>query len=114
MRDFQEKGKIRRLLESRPALFIFTLLILLSAWNLIGFWQKMDETGKNRRMAEEKAAELGASKKNLEFEIGRLESDRGIEEVLRENYGLAREGEGVIVVIEDRSAEGSEAESKKG
>lgn len=105
MRDFQTRGKFARLLQSKPALVFLGLLLLVSVWNLIGFWRKMNETGENRERAEERVAELTENKMKLEANIESLESDRGIEEVLREDYGLSREGEGVIVIMEDQSEE---------
>jgi cell division protein FtsB len=112
MRDFQERGKIRRLLESRPILILLAGILLFSLWNVFGFWRKMSETEKNRQIAEEKATELEANKAHLESEIQKLESKRGVEEVLREDYGLSREGEGVIVIVEDQNKADKEEDEK--
>lgn len=104
MRDFQKRGKLRRLLESKLVLAVLAGVLLFSMWNLAVFWRKMSETGRNKEIAGERVKELEANKESLEYEIERLQSDRGIEEVLREDYGLSREGEGVIIVVEDQNA----------
>lgn len=113
MRDFQSKKRFNRILESRPVLLILFLGLVFSAWNLLGFWSKMNETAKNREFAEEKFNTLRLSKEKLESNLGSLETDRGVEEVLREDFGLAREGEGVIVILEDETTE-AEKEPKRG
>lgn len=73
----------------------------------------MTETKKNRELAEERAKVLEESKKYLEARVGKLQTERGVEEVLREDFGLTREGEGVIIVVEEESAE-DEPEQEKG
>jgi cell division protein FtsB len=44
--------------------------------------------------------ELRDRKEDLEGRIARLSTDRGMEEALRHRYGVAREGEGVIEIVE--------------
>jgi cell division protein FtsB len=111
MRNFEKKGKLMRILESQLVLVILAGALLFSLWSLVGFWQKMNETSKKRKMAEEKVLELKEGKEKLEIDIEKLQSDRGIEEILREDFGLAREGEGVIVVVEDQNKEAEKPES---
>jgi cell division protein FtsB len=103
MRDFQSKSRFKRFIESKLALSLISLLFVLSLWNLLGFWGKMNETSKNRKFAEEKVSALRESKMKLESNVSKLETDRGVEEVLRENFGLSREGEEVIVIVEDEN-----------
>lgn len=104
MRNTREKTRWINFFHSKPVLGILTVLFFLSAWSIIGFWGKMEDTRRNKEMAQEKLLELEQSKAKLESDIAKLETDRGVEEVLRENFGLAREGEGLIVVVEDTRA----------
>ena len=113
MRNFREKRKFARALESKPFLILLGILIVFSLWSLFGFWQKLAETVKKREMASEKVSALKENKVKLEADISKLQSDRGIEQVLRENYGLSKEGEGVIVVVEDQN-KNLESKNQKG
>ncbi|MEK7071603.1 MAG: septum formation initiator family protein [Patescibacteria group bacterium] len=115
MRNFKGKKGLGDILESKPVLAFLSILVLVSAWSLIGFWGRMEETKKNRKISEEKFSELEKAKTKLEADIVKLESERGIEEVLREDFGLAREGEGMIIVVEDLNpVDGEEGKNKSG
>ena len=114
MRNFKGKRGLGDILESKPVLVFLSVLVLVSVWSLIGFWGRMAETQKNRKTAEEKVSELAQAKIKLEADIGKLESERGIEEVLREDYGLAKEGEGMIIVMEDPNLPETEKEKPGG
>jgi cell division protein FtsB len=114
MRDFQRRSPIRKLAESRPALAILAGILLFSMWNLAVFWRKMVETEKNREIAAERAEGLEESKKNLEAQVGKLQTERGVEEVLREDFGLSRQGEGVIIIVDEEGAETEVKAEKKG
>ena len=105
MQNFQStKSKWRRALESKPVLIILALALIFFAWNTIGFMGKMRETAQNRKYAEEKVKELQVKKQQLSSDISRLGTQEGIEASIREKFGLAKPGEGVIVIIDDKNA----------
>ena len=79
------------------------VLALMFAYGVIGFMGKMKETSRNRKIAEEKVAELSKQKEKLSSDIGKLQTEEGVEENIREKFGLAKEGEEVIVVVEDKN-----------
>ena len=83
---------------------IFGVFILFFAWSVLGFWNKMAETGKNKKIAEDKVAALEKQKEKLTSDISSLKTDQGKEKIFRENYGLAKEGEDMIVVVDDKNA----------
>jgi cell division protein FtsB len=78
------------------------VLILVFAWSVLRFWNKMEETGRNKKLTEDKVTALREKKENLLMDIENLNTDEGKEEFFRENYGLAKEGEQVIVVVEEK------------
>jgi len=104
MRNFQKKRVWRNIMESKPVLIVLGIIILIFAWNVLRFWNKMGETAKNEKMAEEKVAELQQKKEKLTADINSLQTDPGKERVFRENYGLAKEGEDLTIVVEDKNA----------
>jgi hypothetical protein len=67
---------------------------------IISFANKAKEAYKNRKIAEEKIFELNERKVKLENDLNELHTDLGKERVFRENYGLGRPGEKVIVVLD--------------
>lgn len=80
-------------------LALFGLIIVASA----GAWsayRKEQESYGLRQEAEMQLADLSKRQTQLDIDIAHLETDRGKEQVLREQYALAARGEGLIVIVE--------------
>ena len=115
MRNFQNgRGAWKNFFYSRPVLIFLGLLVLLFAWGVIGFIGKMQTTRENREIAENKVAELEKQKQLLSADITKLQTEEGVEESIREKFGLVKEGESVIVVVEDKNTSESVDEEKGG
>src|SRR3989344_5577560 len=110
MKNFQQRRRFRNIMHSRPVLVFLVILLLIFAWSLLGFMGKMKITKENRKVAESKLMELEKQKENLSSEIAKLNTELGKEESIRERFPVAKEGEGVIVIIEDKNE--STAKSK--
>jgi cell division protein FtsB len=104
MKSFQKKRSWRNIVQSKPVLVILGIFVLIFAWGVIGFMKKMQTTIENKNIAEEKFLELQKEKDKLSTDILKLKTDSGVEESIREKFGLAKEGEGVIVVVEDENS----------
>ena len=102
MKDFQNKHKVSALY-SLPVLGLFLVILLVFAAGVFDFAQKAQDAYQNKKIAEERILELTARKQKLEADLGDLESDLGKERVFRENYGLGKPGEQVIVVVDEKS-----------
>jgi len=74
----------------------------------------MQETGKNKKIAEDKVAQLEEQKEKLTSDTNSLQTDEGKEKFFRENLGLAKEGEDLIVVVEDKNKEAPESTDSGG
>jgi len=103
MRNFQKKRVWRNIMQSKPVLILLGVVILVFAWSVLGFWSQMRETGRNKQIVENKVIELKEQKEKLVSDIESLKTEEGKEKFFRENYGLAKEGENVIVVVEDKT-----------
>lgn len=108
MRGFQENRGWRNILQSKPVLALFAALTLFLAWSVLGLWGKMSVTEKSRKIAEDKVVELEAKKQKLSGDIEKLETEKGIEENIRAQLGLAKEGESVIIIVGEKAPAGSE------
>lgn len=98
-------------MQSRPALILLGLAALFFAWSVFGFLGKMEETKKSKEIAEHKVTEFEEKKQKLGADIEKLQTEEGIEENIREKFGLAREGEGVIIIVDDQKPESEEPKS---
>lgn len=114
MRNFQEKNKWQKLLESKPALVILSTFVLFFAWSVLGFWNKMEDTYENKRLVAVRVQELQTEKEKLSSVISKLETDVGVEETIRNKFGLSKEGEEVIVIVEEESNKDSTQEEDSG
>ena len=90
-------------MQSKPFLILFGILILIFAWNILGFWNKMQQTEKNKKIVENQITALEQQKEKLSTDINSLNTDQGKEKVFRENFGLAKDGENEIVILDDNT-----------
>lgn len=115
MREFQERRRIRRFLHSRYAiavLVILCLLILKGVWSVYGKYQRSQEI--SARTARE-LADLQARKKSLSEKTAALETEQGKEREIRTRFGVAKEGEKMIVIVDDEAkANDSSSSAPKG
>jgi cell division protein FtsB len=111
MIEFQEKRRIKRMLYSKPVIFVLVVLIvfLLNAvWNV---YQKRQIAKDNYVKIADNLKRLQAREKILSSEIERIKLDEGIEEEIRERYGLVKPGEEVLVIVSDNTAQVSTSTS---
>ena len=114
MKSFQRKKGWRDIVQSKPVLFLLAMLVLFFAWGVVGFMGKMQLTIENRKIAEDRLKELQDKKIKLSSDISKLNTEQGIEENIRLKFGLAKEGEGVIVVVPDQDKEEVKEEKPSG
>ena len=78
-------------------------LLIILAIGVRGVWgvyKKAQESHKLRVEAEAKLNDLKQREAELRSDISILRTDRGVEEQLRERYDLAKDNEGVVVIVE--------------
>lgn len=78
-------------------------LLVLFAVAISGVWnayQKERESGALRRQAQAQLNDLTTQENQLHSDIDTLQTARGKEAVLRQQYALAAKGEGVIVIVD--------------
>ncbi len=114
MEDFQQKKRWRSVLESKPVLICLVILLLLFAWGVIGLFNKMQMTRENRRLAENKLMESQKKKEIFSNDVAKLQSQEGIEESIREKFPVVKEGEELIVVVDDKNTPPVEATAYHG
>ena len=104
MRSFQKRGKLRQVMQSKLFLIFLGVVIIVFSFSIFSFMNKMEETVKNKKIIEDKIAELEKSKEKLNSDIAKLRTESGIEENIREKFGLAKEGENMILIVDDKNS----------
>jgi|SRR3990167_9217431 len=89
-----------RLFGRRLVLLGLLALILFSVVGVWGAYKKQQESRLLRKEAEMQLRDLSQRQEQLDADIASLETDRGKEQVLREQYALAARGEGLIVIVD--------------
>ena len=114
MRSFGNKNKWRYVLYSKPVLILLLIVLVIFAWSVFGFWGKARETAKNKEIAQKKVEDLEEKKAKLSLDLTRFKTEAGVEDSIRDKFGLAKEGEGLIVIVDDKNKGDVEPEEKGG
>ncbi len=87
-------------------LMLVTLLVLVVAvvWGVWGAYEKERESTALRVHAEAQLQDFTKRQAQLDGDIVNLQTRRGVEEVLREQYAFAAAGEGLIVIVDQQVA----------
>ena len=80
MFDFHEKRKLRSLLYSIPSLVLLCIIVLLLLYSVWGVFQKERETQTKKEVRSEVLEGLLGRETELQTEIDRFNTKRGIEE----------------------------------
>lgn len=105
MREFQDRRRIRKFLHSRYAIAVLVLVCLFlgrAVWGVYAKYQKSEAL--EARVAAELAA-LEAREASLRAYTASLETEEGKEREIRGRFGVAKEGERVVVIVEDAREE---------
>jgi len=111
MERFTTRRDPLRLLGKR---LLLVLLLLLVAVAISGVWKayrKEQESLVLRQEAEVQLADLAKRKAQLEADITKLNTPRGMEDALREQYLLAKSGEGLVIIVDSPTPAPIEATS---
>jgi len=115
MKKFQNKKHYKKIMQSKPVLIVLGVCLIFFIFNIIQLTNKAIETRKNRNIAQNKINQFQQQKNDLEYKIQKLNTEKGMEENIRERFGLAKEGEGVVIIVEDKNKiENKEIENDKG
>ena len=99
MLEFYEKRKLKRLLYSKPSLAVLVFLGVLLSIPTWGAYQKVQATSESRLAVASELHLLRTREVELQAEIDRLATERGIEEEIRRKYEVGRQGEQMIVIV---------------
>lgn len=101
MFDFRQKRKIRTILESRIVWAILLILAGFMALSTYGHYQIAEEATEKRIEAEQEKMSLEKRKEDLTEEVKYLSDERGIEAEMRRQFDVAKEGEQIVIIVED-------------
>jgi cell division protein FtsB len=101
MREFQDRRRLKEFLHSRYAIGFLLLLIILLINAVWGIRAKYE---KSKNMAATAAVDLEALKereKILQDAVEALNTEEGKEKELRDRFGVVKEGERMIILVDE-------------
>lgn len=111
MTDYQVTQRKSKWFHSPIVLLVMVGVCIFFASNMVTLIRKNKDTRILKEQATRELEELELRKQKLEQDIASLKSERGQEEVIRQNFQVTKEGEGVVVIIDNESSE-QEVEKK--
>ena len=87
------------------------VLVVAAASGVWSAYHKQQESAGLRAQAEAQLKDLTQRQAQLNSDIAKLETDRGKEEVLRDQYALAAKGETMIVIVNPTTTEAATTSS---
>ncbi len=100
MAYFERDTAWKSIFYSRGMALAVLVLCALVGYGAARIAGKSIGAAKERRLAEHEAAELSAKQADLEKKLAALGTPEGREAVLREQFPVVREGEGVVMITE--------------
>jgi len=111
---FQRKIGFREVLFSRATLVILIIISVLLLFSLLNIVKKNKETVKNKELALTEIEELKQKEIDLQSAIGDLKTERGLEENIREKFRVVKEGEELIIIVDDENINQSLEQTEDG
>ena len=105
MLDFKKRNKSLWYFYSKIFIFILSIMVIFlgnASWNA---YQKYKIAKKNRDDSVMELNKLKEREEKLKKDIELLNTRSGVEALLRKRFNVAKEGEGVIVIIDEQSDE---------
>jgi cell division protein FtsB len=107
MREFQDRRRTRRFLHSRYAIAILIILCLFLARATYGVYQKYEKSKDIAERMKGDLATLTARQASLQNAINDLNTEEGRDREMRERFGVVKEGEKMIVLVDDNASNSS-------
>ena len=100
MTALRQRNDPLRLMGRRLLLAALAILAVAMLWGVWNIWQKEREAAQLQVQAQTQLAQLQARQQVLEAQYQSLDSERGMEAAVRQQYGMGDQGEGMVVIVE--------------
>lgn len=90
-----------RFWHSPIVLILLFLLFLLFGYNIIDLIKKEEETSYKKELVLSKIKDLKEKEAYLSQNISKLDTEEGMEEVIRDKYQVTKTGEKMIIIVDE-------------
>mgnify|MGYP001584549357 CR=1 FL=1 len=102
MRRPIKRKRWKSLLYSPLSIILLFFLVILLGKSVWGVYQKSRISGEARKSAERELSDLLSRQKTLSEELEDLKNGVGVEKAFRERYQVAKPGESVIIIVDEK------------
>jgi cell division protein FtsB len=110
MADFKKRNY--KFWHSPLALVLLFLILVYFAYRIVDLVKKERETANEKELILNRINDLQTRKTSLDSGIAKLETQEGKEEIIRDKYQVAKDGEKMVIIVDDNksSSTGTQAE----
>ena len=94
------------------ALVILFFVLVLFGYKIIDLVKKNKETADKKELALEEIDRLQKREQSLNKDISKLNTEEGKEEIIREKFQVAKQGEKMVTIVNDDSKNSSGEDTK--
>ena len=98
MSSFSKKSKFKSLLYSPVFLLLFLVIIIIFAGAVYDLYLKNRDATKSNNISKAQLNELREKQQTLNDELNSLQTDRGLDETIRDKFRVVKGGEELIVI----------------
>jgi cell division protein FtsB len=98
---FQGRRTLRYVFNSPITLVVLIIAVALLSRSVFDIYKRNQMATINRVDTDKKLSELEAKKDRLATEIEKLKTNRGVEEELRNKFQITKDGERVLVIVDE-------------
>jgi cell division protein FtsB len=103
MRRSHDRAGTRRFWIKRVVLVLLVVLVFFLGVSVWGVYEKYKESKERKEELAHTLLELEKREIDLRQKVEALETERGVESEIRSKYQVAKEGEGVIYLVENQN-----------
>lgn len=105
MREYQKQKRLKKRIFSKLSIIVLAALFVLLARSTYNLYVKNIESSKNLARVNASLQDAEDRYQTLSKETQKLETTEGKEEEIRHKFQVSKEGEKVIVVIDDQNTQ---------
>ena len=107
MAQFEKRRQFQKILYSRVSVAVLMIIVIFLGFSVFSVFQKRHEAFVNEQTAARELKTLSDRQTQTNEEIAKLNTDAGVEEVIRDKYRAEKDGEGLVVIVakDDSTAE---------
>ncbi len=103
MLERKEKKFLNKIIYSKITLVVLFLLLILVARGVWRVFSEVRMTDENKKIAQQELNELENRKERIEKELEEFNSDSGVEKEIRNKFSVVKEGEQMVMILDDKS-----------